>query len=424
MKILFITYFFPPLGLAGVQRQSKLCKYLSKISWDITVVTSKPKWFLAYDHSLWDEVKSLISIIRIPSFDHYHLPLEKLFTTKSKYSSNRGLTKYGSSKFFSFPDYQVAWFFFSYPHIKRLVSGNKFDFVLVSAPPFSTFIISWAVSKFSGIPLIVDFRDPWIDQELFPFFSRFHRWFNLYWENKVLNQASLITTINPSIKKSIKQRFPQAKIYVLNQGYDPEDFKEKIKADSNSKLTITYMGSLIRGIKADVLLKAVECLIEQDNCWKHRLEIYFVGKNSKQAFNLASEMGISSLVRSVDYLPHREALQYARSADALWLYIPPWQGDNMSTGKLYDYLGTGNYIIASTLPTTAAAKLLSGYNKSYQVDPQDYQELSKVIENLYYQKQKSKKLPEDKSFIARFDRKLIAEKFSKVLLAGRVNSRQ
>lgn len=41
MKILYVAYYYPPVGSIGMLRNLKLIKYLSGKGYDITVLTSK-----------------------------------------------------------------------------------------------------------------------------------------------------------------------------------------------------------------------------------------------------------------------------------------------------------------------------------------------------------------------------------------------
>jgi len=250
-KLLFVTYFFPPLGMGGVQRQAKICKYLSLFNWDICVLTSKPKWFYNYDHSLLDEVKNKVDIKNIGSYDHFHNKnLKKIKKEK--------MTSLGGSNIFAIPDMNIGW----YPNVikegKKLLKSKKFNFILVSIPPFSSSLIARRLSLFSGVPYIIDYRDPWIDKKLFPSFSSLHLKWNKYLEKRAVNDSLFLTTINSRIKKNLQIKFPQKRIYILNQGYDAEDFEKNVI--KNKKFTICYIGSLLRGRRPDVLIKAVKKL--------------------------------------------------------------------------------------------------------------------------------------------------------------------
>jgi len=55
-KVLVIAYYFPPLGLSGVQRTTKFVKYFPKYNWQSTVITTDSIGYYATDESLLKEI--------------------------------------------------------------------------------------------------------------------------------------------------------------------------------------------------------------------------------------------------------------------------------------------------------------------------------------------------------------------------------
>ena len=58
-KCLVVAYYFPPMGLSGVQRILKFVKYLRDYNWEPIVLTTSSKDYYAYDESLSNELESL-----------------------------------------------------------------------------------------------------------------------------------------------------------------------------------------------------------------------------------------------------------------------------------------------------------------------------------------------------------------------------
>lgn len=411
-KILFITYFFPPLGMGGVQRQAKLCKYLYQLGWDISVLTSSPKWFIAYDDSIYREIRNKVKIFRIPSYDHFHLNIDKITP-----APDIGLkfTTLGSSDIFSIPDKEIGWYFNAVKYGRKIIKDKNFDFILVSVPPFSSALIARRLSKISGIPYLIDFRDPWIDEKLFPSFSHMHRKLNYFLERRTILGAFKILTINEKIKNSIENRYDKVNVEIINQGYDPDDYEKNIKDTKRDKLSICYMGSLLKGRKPDSLIMALNYLLDENKELKGKIFLHFIGKNSQTAYLLAQKMKIEKSVICYNYIEHKKALEIAQNADLLWLYISQREGENISTGKLYEYIGTGNVIIASIPENTAAAETLREFKRHYIIEPENYVSLSNLIKEMYYKKLSGESLREEIAPDGPYNRKNIAQKLSSIL---------
>ena len=56
-KVLVIAYYFPPLGLSGVQRTTKFVKYLQDFGWEPTVLTVGEIAYYAKDVSLLHDLE-------------------------------------------------------------------------------------------------------------------------------------------------------------------------------------------------------------------------------------------------------------------------------------------------------------------------------------------------------------------------------
>src|SRR5664280_1134648 len=54
-KVLVIAYYYPPLGLSGVQRTLKFVKYMKGNNWEPVVLTTGNVAYFAHDYSLLKE---------------------------------------------------------------------------------------------------------------------------------------------------------------------------------------------------------------------------------------------------------------------------------------------------------------------------------------------------------------------------------
>ena len=57
-RVLVMAYYFPPMGLSGVQRTLKFVKYLPEFGWEPMVLTTNSGSYYAYDDTLLDELTS------------------------------------------------------------------------------------------------------------------------------------------------------------------------------------------------------------------------------------------------------------------------------------------------------------------------------------------------------------------------------
>src|SRR4051812_15100894 len=68
-RVLFISYAFPPVGGAGVQRVTKFVKYLPSQGWETTVLTVANPSVPAWDETLLKDVPEQTVIRRAKTFE-------------------------------------------------------------------------------------------------------------------------------------------------------------------------------------------------------------------------------------------------------------------------------------------------------------------------------------------------------------------
>ena len=81
-EVLFIAYWFPPMGGSGVVRPLKFAKYLPQFGWKPTILTVTKGDSFVFDDTLLRELPDQVTIERAPS-------LEILKTTRVKNISDR-----------------------------------------------------------------------------------------------------------------------------------------------------------------------------------------------------------------------------------------------------------------------------------------------------------------------------------------------
>ena len=68
MRLLLITYYFPPCGGSTVQRWFKWLPILVEQGFEVTVLTTKDGDYPVYDESLLAEIPPEVTVIRTKTF--------------------------------------------------------------------------------------------------------------------------------------------------------------------------------------------------------------------------------------------------------------------------------------------------------------------------------------------------------------------
>ena len=321
-KVLVVAYYFPPMGLSGVQRTAKFVKYLPKYGWKPTVLTVAPTGYYAADQTLLEEVESAgTEIVRASSLDPNRL-FKKQGVVKMPSERVRKVLQFAGDSLF-FPDTKIGWRAKALKVASELLSREKFDLIFATAPPQTDFLIGEALKKKFGLPLVLDYRDAWLDYPFKYYPTPAHRYQHYRLEKRVLKTSDRIVTTVRRVKESILSHYlglDYHDVVIIPQGYDPADFEsvDASKFPQRRKMRITHAGTFYADRNPSVLLQAL----------------------------LVSKLGLQNDVIFHGYLSHQECTKQLVDSDILWLVL---DNDYQSPGKLYEYFGARKPILASVI---------------------------------------------------------------------------
>jgi len=167
-RALVVAYVFPPSGGAGVQRVTKFVRDLPEFGWDCSVLTVANPSVPVSDETLMSEVSESTIVRTARTLEPGYALKNAISAGASGGSSDRGGWKQSLKKLIRStgnavlqPDAQMLW----YPHAvregMRLLDELHHDAIFVTAPPFSSFVIGSELSRRSGLPLVLVYRDEW-----------------------------------------------------------------------------------------------------------------------------------------------------------------------------------------------------------------------------------------------------------------------
>ncbi len=407
-KVLVIAYYFPPMGLSGVQRTLKFVKYLRNYDWEPTVLTVTPTAYYALDYSMLRELtENNIRTIRTNSLDPTRL-FESGKPVKMPHERLRNFLS-GISQAIFIPDNKVGWKREAIRAGRKLLQEEDFNVIFSTAPPYTCHLIGTALSKEFNIPLVVDYRDAWVDNPLHFYITPLHRLMHQKIEKKVLKTSNRIITINRRIKELMIRRYrflSYNDIAIIPQGYDPEDFHldKTSKLPYSDRMRFTYAGTFYRNRTPKYFLRALSEVMKERPDLKDKIESVFIGTFRKENLAMIESLGLSGVVKVFGYLDHKSTVRYLMSSDVLWMTIGNGKGeDQVSTGKLYEYLGSRKPIIGLVPDGIAKTTILeSGAGKV--LNPDDVPGIKNSILE-YYDLWKKDLLPEIPfEFAQNFDR--------------------
>ncbi|MEE9431669.1 MAG: glycosyltransferase [Melioribacteraceae bacterium] len=381
-KVLVIAYYYPPLGLSGVQRTLKFTKYMQQFGWKPTVITTGKMAYFAHDQSLLQEAEQAnIEIVRTESLNPSSL-LRNKGTVKMPSSFLMKIFSRVSKTFF-IPDNKIFWSSKAIRTARKVLKKHKFDAIYVSAPPFSTIEKAILLKKEFNIPLFVDYRDAWLTNQFRFYPTPVHKYMNKRLEDKTLRNVDRTLVVNRAVKEDLMNEYKFLSfndVEILTHGFDPEDFigVEPLPR-TNDKLIIMYSGIFYEGITPKYFLKAFKKLTLENPDVASNIELHFVGHFKSENRRIVKRLKLQSFVKEIGYLTHKDSVKRIISSDILWLMLPNDEKmSNVTPGKIFEYFGTQKPILAC-LSEGISKSIISDYGASFITKPNDVEEIKNTF---------------------------------------------
>lgn len=376
MRILLLSWYFPPGNTIGAVRVGKLARYLHAAGHDVRVICGA-NWNMPRTLQLevpFENVKFTDSI-------DVAAPLQAAAALRDAWRSRResvgappaspssaGAAEPGAfGRFVSWvsdlyldsvtiPDAHVGWIPWAYAAASRLMREWTPDVIYTSGPPHSVHLVGRRLSARSRVPHVPELRDCWVDDP-------YHVWPD--WKRRIaarierstLSRArGLVTVSEPwAIRYRQKYGLPVATIY---NGYDERDFADvgPVEPLAHDKLVIVYAGVIYAGRRDPTpLFKALKLLGDDA---KH-IRIEFYGSEPSMVMPAAETIGVAEQVAVLPRVPYKRSIEIQRAADALLLLQwndPKEQGN--CPGKLFEYLAVRRPIIGIGLEDGVPAQFI------------------------------------------------------------------
>jgi glycosyltransferase involved in cell wall biosynthesis len=430
-KALIITYYWPPAGGGGVQRVAKFCKYLREFDWEPVVLTVENGNFPARDDSLLTEVADIENVYRAPSLEPHvvYNSLSRLLkrvpkgTTQSKSraadSGPGRLKQLGELVRLNLfvPDSRIGWRRNARRKGLDIIAREQPDLIFSSSPPYTPHLIASDLKKATGLPWVVDFRDPWLENHAYNTAPRlgFIRKWNRKLETSVLQQADHIVAANPGIRNFAMMKLgedEQGKFQVITNGYDVEDVRPAIRP--LPRFTVSYYGTVYpQGFPME-LFEGMRELIDADPAFADDFHFRIIGSISPNVRTSVEQILPAANVTVSDYIPHSEMIDQLYEAQGLVVVLNDFVNNHVyAPGKIYEYLPSGNPILGIGPTNGDAAALLAQTQAGVMLDYGDKDGVKQFLLD-QYANWKSGALSKGPISYPAFERRALTQELAKV----------
>lgn len=423
-KVLIITYYWPPGSGPGVQRFLKFSKYLREFGWEPIILTVDNGSYPSTDKTLEQDIPEGLEVYRSQSFEPFRW-YNLLKGKKTKDATVGAIGLQGSSLFqrlalyvranFFIPDARVGWNRFAIRKAHLIFKEHQIDAIISTGPPHSSHLIANALKKTHHIPWIADLRDPWTTVFYNAFFPRTEstKKRDKQLEDLVLKNADSISVVSNGMLEEFSDRAKD--ISLIYNGFDDEDFKS-LKKNNTEKFTISYVGNFKPNQNAVVVWECLKELSHKTPQFKSDLKIVLTGNVDSSIVKSIQENGLEEQLSLEGFAAHHTAVQRMLDANLLLFVIPVSERNHLIiTGKLFEYLATGNPILAIGPKGGNASALLTDAKRDDMLDYGDKNLIMKQIENAYQNWKKETPADFSHEDLERFTRKGLTEKLANKL---------
>ncbi len=432
LRVLYLTYYFPPLGGAGVQRAVKFVRYLPAFGIQPLVITGDAAERAVYaplDPSLSGDIPGETQVHRATT----SLP------ERSRGDRARRLAGLASA-------FARAWPTACESIALEAATQAPVDVILASMSPFETSKAAARLAARLGIPWVADLRDPWALDEMVVYPTRWHRAIELKRMRRSLADAALIIMNTPEASRALSSTFPELaeRALAIPNGFDAEDFAGPPPLPSADRFRIVHTGSfhvalglahrrrrwlrrLTGGerVRVDILARSHFYLLRALERWRRdapaevaHVDLVLAGDLSAEDRDATLRSAVADRVQLPGYVSHAESVALLRGADLLFLpmhALPPGERARIVPGKTYEYLAARRPILAA-VPEGDARNLVRESGHGSVCEPEDVMTMERLLRERFRAKLEGREsVPAPECFYARFERRTLTESLARAL---------
>jgi glycosyltransferase involved in cell wall biosynthesis len=345
--VLLVAQYAPPSPLIAARRIGGLTKYLGRLGFWVTVLTSA----MSGD----GEVEGALRVVRTGDLLTSRLNWRRGNLDALRGDGTAAYSRRSRLEDVVVPDLgAVTWLPYALPAALRL-NPLSFDCVLTSAPPQSAHLIGRALRR-RGLPWIAELRDGWTFEPPRPPLPRPQRALDARLERATLARADLVIAVTQPIAMDAARRLGVRAETVTN-AFDPEEEAADPASVADlvdaGRFTLVHTGrTAVSGSTPRPLLEALELL------GPGMLDVVLAGPLGEDERALVEAAAQRGLVRWVGALERARALALQRAADALLVVTEGSTRRSVATGKLFEYLAARRPILVLGEETEAARIVL------------------------------------------------------------------
>ena len=314
-SVIIVSPHFPPSTLAGVHRARHLAKHLPAHGWQPTVICVDPRHHIErLDPDLLNLVPRDLEIVRVGA-----IPVR--YTRPFGVAGDIGLRGYLHLR----------------AALARQLAHRRADVVLITGSPYYPMLLAGWIRRRWGVPVVLDFQDPWVSCARTAFGSKAalsHR-LAVMLEPRAVQNAAFITSVSDRQNDEMADRYSwlnRARMAGIPIGGDPDDFEAlrqeiPVNEDPGGGVRFSYVGTALprSGPLLQVLFRGLARLLDEKPQLARQIQMRFIGTSNQpndtttyRVRPLAEAEGVGSMVTEQPArIPYLDALRILTSTEVI-----------------------------------------------------------------------------------------------------------
>jgi hypothetical protein len=367
--VLMVAYQFPPFAEStGSQRVVSFVRHLPRHGWRPVILTAREGVYLETDDRTLAAVPQPLAVYRARGWD----------TARDLSVAGRYL------RWLALPDRWVTWAAWACATGLRAVREQRPAALWATFPIPSATLAAVALHRLTGLPLVVDLRDPVVYEgwPADPTVRRAYAWI----ERQVVRHASRVVVTTPSARQLYLDRYPERaprSFCLIGNGVDDDAIRvtDDVGGPANGPITLLHSGLMeIPDRDPSALLAAIAALRDHGQLAPGDLQVVFRATGQDDAYRIrVDEMRLADFVKVEPRLSRGEALAEMDRAHGLLIF----QGsacNRQIPAKAYEYLARRRPIVGLCDPRGDTHDLLARqWGVPYMADMADPAAIARTI---------------------------------------------